>query len=151
MAEMTLSRRSRCGVGGRVRRHLRSLLGEPPHPECVDLRQDGSLTDVQPQDEHAVWRPSSDPNRVWHRVVAVAAALVAVVARLVPVLRGGGLFGLGNYDDGVYYAAGTALLHGLIPYRDYLFLHPPGIVLLLAPFGLAGHDPTGLATARLAW
>jgi alpha-1,2-mannosyltransferase len=84
-----------------------------------------------------------------HTAVTVTVALVAAAARIVPVVRGGGLTGLGNYDDGVYYAAGTALLHGRFPYRDYLFLHPPGIVLLLAPFGLAGHDPTGLAAARL--
>jgi hypothetical protein len=83
--------------------------------------------------------------------VAAAVAVVAGAARIVPVVRGGGLTGLGNYDDGVYYATGTALLHGLLPYRDYLFLHPPGIVLMLAPFGLAGHDPTGLAAARVAW
>ena len=33
------------------------------------------------------------------------------------VLRGGGLFGIGNYDDGVYYAAATGLIHGLLPIR----------------------------------
>ena len=96
-------------------------------------------------------RAAGSRNAAAHAAVAVAVALVAGAARIVPVVRGGGLTGLGNYDDGVYYATGTALVHGLLPYRDYLFLHPPGIVLLLAPFGLAGHDPTGLATARLAW
>ncbi|GAA3643011.1 glycosyltransferase 87 family protein [Microlunatus ginsengisoli] len=85
-------------------------------------------------------------------LTAIGLATLAIAARLLPLLRGGGLTGLGNYDDGVYYSAGTALLHGLLPYRDYVFLHPPGIILLLAPFGLAGvagHDPTGLAVARL--
>ena len=105
----------------------------------------------------SVPRESAPPNGIRgaeataHAALAVVVALVAGAARLVPVLRGGGLTGLGNYDDGVYYATGTALLHGLLPYRDYLFLHPPGIVLLVAPFGLAGDDPTGLASARLAW
>ena len=99
----------------------------------------------------AARRAAGSRDAAAHTAVAVAVALVAGAARIVPVVRGGGLTGLGNYDDGVYYAAGTALLHGLFPYRDYLFLHPPGIVLLLAPFGLAGHDPTGLAAARLAW
>jgi hypothetical protein len=83
--------------------------------------------------------------------LATAAAVLAGVARLVPVLRGGGLTGLGNYDDGVYYASGTALLNGILPYRDYVFLHPPGIVVMLAPFGLAGQDTTGLAVARVTW
>lgn len=87
-------------------------------------------------------------------VVAWSVAVAAAAARLVPLLRGGGLTGLGNYDDGVYYAAGTALAHGRLPYADYLLLHPPGIVLALAPFGLLARlvgDPVGLAAARLGW
>jgi len=83
-----------------------------------------------------------------HLVLATAAAVLAGVARLVPVLRGGGLAGLGNYDDGVYYASGTALLNGILPYRDYVFLHPPGIVVMLAPFGLAGQDTTAQRQVR---
>ncbi len=101
----------------------------------------------------AWWRPGLRDGSA-HTTLAITTAVLAGTVRLVPVLRGGGLTGLGNYDDGVYYATGTALLHGVLPYRDYLFLHPPGIVLLLAPFGLfglAGHDPTGLAAARFAW
>ena len=92
--------------------------------------------------------------RVATVLVAIGLAALAVAARLVPVLRGGGLTGLGNYDDGVYFSAGTALCHGVLPYRNYLFLHPPGIIMLLAPFGLAGltgHDAAGLAAARMAW
>jgi alpha-1,2-mannosyltransferase len=91
--------------------------------------------------------------RVW-RLLVLVAAVTALAARLVPVLRGGGLRGLGNYDDGVYYAAGTALAHGLLPYRDFLLLHPPGIVLTLAPFGLLARvssDAFGFAAARLTW
>jgi alpha-1,2-mannosyltransferase len=91
-------------------------------------------------------------NRHWPWVIAVAA--IAFVIRLVPVLRGGGLFGLGNYDDGVYYAAGTGIAHGLLPYRDFLFLHPPGVPLLLTPFALIAQlttDSYGFAFARVAW
>jgi hypothetical protein len=86
--------------------------------------------------------------------VAGLVAVVALGCRLVPMLRGGGLFGLGNYDDAVYYAAATALAHGELPYRDFLLLHPPGIVLALAPFALVARltsDHTGFALARLAW
>jgi alpha-1,2-mannosyltransferase len=97
---------------------------------------------------------SSPPGRRWWLGVALIAASIAFAARLVPVLRGGGLVGLGNYDDGVYYVAGTAMSHGLLPYRDFLFLHPPGVVLATVPFGLVGRvlgDPVGLAAARLTW
>jgi alpha-1,2-mannosyltransferase len=86
--------------------------------------------------------------------LALVAGAVAFLARLLPVLRGGGLAGIGNYDDGVYYAAGTALAHGLLPYRDFVFLHPPGAVLATWPFGLVAGlagDPAGLTAARLTW
>lgn len=91
--------------------------------------------------------------QAWHLLVLLA-AVTALAARVVPVIRRGGLWGLGNYDDGVYYAAGTALAHGLLPYRDFLLLHPPGIVLALAPFGLLARltsDTSGFTAARLAW
>ena len=84
---------------------------------------------------------------------AIAIAAIAFVIRLVPVLRGGGLLGLGNYDDGVYYAAATGLAHGLLPYKDFLLLHPPGMPLLLTPFALAAQvtsDSYGFAAARVA-
>ena len=91
-------------------------------------------------------------SRVWFWAIAVAVA--AFLFRLVPVLRGGGLFGLGNYDDGVYYASATGLIHGLLPYRDFVLLHPPAITLLLAPFTVVAQltsDSYGFATARVAW
>ena len=90
----------------------------------------------------------------WHWFLAIAIAAIAFLFRLVPVLRGGGLFGLGNYDDGVYYAASTGIAHGLLPYRDFLLLHPAGVPLLLTPFALVGQltsDSYGFAAARVAW
>jgi alpha-1,2-mannosyltransferase len=79
---------------------------------------------------------------------------VAFVARLAPVLRGGGLRGILAYDDGVYFGAADALLSGRLPYRDFLLLHPPGVLIVLAPFAALGRvtsDPVGLAVARLAF
>lgn len=84
----------------------------------------------------------------------MAIAVLAFAVRLVVVLHGGGLYGLGDYDDGVHYGAAVGLVHGLVPYRDFLFLHPPGIVLALSPFALFGlvvGDPNGFAAARLCW
>jgi alpha-1,2-mannosyltransferase len=81
-------------------------------------------------------------------------AVVALLARLVPVLRGGGLTGVLAYDDGVYYSASDALLSGRMPYRDYVLLHPPGITVVLAPFAALGRlagDPVGMAAGRLAF
>jgi alpha-1,2-mannosyltransferase len=85
----------------------------------------------------------------------VAIAVTAFLFRLVPVLRGGGVFGIGNYyDDGVYYASATGLVHGQLPYQDFLLVHPPGITLLLTPFAAMAQvigDSYGFAFARLAW
>ena len=80
--------------------------------------------------------------------------VVAVGARLVPVLRGGGLAGDGNYDDAVHYTAAAGLVNGRMPYADFLFLHPPGSVVALAPFAAFGaltSHGTGMAVARLVW
>jgi tetratricopeptide (TPR) repeat protein len=48
-----------------------------------------------------------------------------------------GFTGVG-YDDGVYLGAATRLVHGVLPYRDFDFLHPPGITILMAPDALLG-------------
>jgi hypothetical protein len=87
-------------------------------------------------------------------LLALPIFAVAVAARLAPVLRGGGLFSDGNYDDAVHYAAAAGLVHGRMPYEDFLFLHPPGIAVALAPFAAFGtwtSDALGMAAARLAW
>ncbi len=88
--------------------------------------------------------------RWWAGVVSV----LALVARVVPVWRGGGLSATNGYDDGVYYAAATSLVHGQLPYRDYVLLHPPGSTVLLAPFALLARitsDTAGFETARVAF
>lgn len=43
-----------------------------------------------------------------------------------------GLEGAG-YDDGAYVATALRLGHSVFPYRDYIFLHPPGITVILFP------------------
>jgi hypothetical protein len=86
-------------------------------------------------------------------LVAVVGA-VAFAARIALFLEGGGLRSFGGYDDGVYYAAADALVHGRMPYRDFLLLHPPGVVLAAAPFAWLGSltsDATGLAAGRVGF
>jgi len=85
---------------------------------------------------------------------AVGVALLALAVRLAAVLAGAGLGGLMGYDDGVYYAGAAAMISGRVPYRDFVLLHPPGILLALAPFAELGRltsDSTGLMVARLAF
>jgi len=73
--------------------------------------------------------------------------------RLIPALAAG-LTSAPNYDPSVYYAAAVGFFSGRLPYRDFLLLHPPGIVLLLQPFAALGAwlgDPLGLAVTRVAF
>jgi alpha-1,2-mannosyltransferase len=86
--------------------------------------------------------------------VFVGVFVLALANRLLPVLRGGGLSGVLGYDDGVYYAGAVGLAHGRMPYRDFLLLHPPGVLLALAPVAALGRsvgEVTGWEASRVAW
>ncbi len=63
--------------------------------------------------------------------------LVAFATRQT-LIADAGLDGLHAYDDGVYYAGAAALLSGRMPYEEFVFLHPPGILVLLLPFAELG-------------
>jgi len=93
---------------------------------------------------------ASRPGAAW--AVTCAAALLALAVRWHLVGGGAGLRGYHGYDDGVYFSSAVALVHGRLPYRDFLLLHPPGITLALAPFAALTQwtsDSTALAAARL--
>ncbi|BEP15514.1 hypothetical protein acdb102_38250 [Acidothermaceae bacterium B102] len=83
--------------------------------------------------------------------------LVAIVAAAGllwswPWFRPHALTAVWEYDDGVYYGASRALLHGLLPYRDFTIVHPPLIAVILLPCAGLGHlfgDPAGMAVARI--
>lgn len=78
--------------------------------------------------------------------VAVLVGVAAIAARTQQVLLSGGFTGIGGYDDGVYFSGAQLLVHGRLPYRDFLFLQPPGILVALAPFAvLADHIGDGQA------
>jgi hypothetical protein len=78
------------------------------------------------------------------RLVALRCViLLLVIAGAVPVAfdlaQPHGLYGLTEYDDGVAFAAAQRLTAGVFPYRDFVFLQPPGIAVVLAPFAALGH------------
>src|SRR3954452_5911526 len=108
-----------------------------------------ALTAQEPSD-----LPSRTRTRHWRWAIPVLVAVVALGVRLSADLRGGGLFGYYVYDEGVYFSAAASLLAGRLPYRDFVLLHPPGIMLALAPFAELGRltsDRDALAVARVAW
>jgi len=58
---------------------------------------------------------------------------------LTQALLHGHLSGIDEYDDGVYFGSAMQLTHGTIPYRDFGFIQPPFIAVLLSPFAFASH------------
>jgi hypothetical protein len=64
----------------------------------------------------------------------VVVFVTTLLVRLIPARHGVPV----DYDEGVYVTAALLLAKGLIPYRDFIFLHPPGIVLFLLPWTLGG-------------
>jgi hypothetical protein len=75
-----------------------------------------------------------------------------VALRIYQLTRPGFLLGVTEYDDGVYFGGAVRLVHGVVPYRDFVFVQPPGIVLLMAPFALlakASGTAAAFAAARI--
>jgi len=61
---------------------------------------------------------------------------VGWLLRAAPLMRGGGAFGFPvDYDEGVYFSSAALLVRGMLPYRDFVFVHPPGLLYFLAPMG----------------
>jgi hypothetical protein len=85
-------------------------------------------------------------------VVIAAMTLLALGLRLFYLTRPGYLLGVTEYDDGSYFGSAVRLVHGMLPYRDFVFVQPPGITLLMTPVALlarvTGTD-WGLAVARI--
>jgi hypothetical protein len=83
----------------------------------------------------------------------MVASILGLILRLYMLARPNYLLGLTGYDDGVDFGAALRLVDGALPYRDFAFVQPPGIAVLLAPVAalakLTGSTDAGLAVARL--
>lgn len=93
---------------------------------------------------------------LWHRrLIAGSAGLLSALLATCELARSRALTGLhprDPYNDGVYFGSALRLVGGHLPYRDFVFLHPPGIAIVLAPIAALSHvvgEPAGLAVARL--
>ena len=95
------------------------------------------------------------PDAATRNLVSRRNLIVAGFAAVVACIAAYGQFVLGYlahrtwYDDGVYVGAATRLAHGVVPYRDFVLLHPPGVLVLLTPFALVGRV-VGTAAANEA-
>jgi len=85
---------------------------------------------------------------------AWAVAAIAVAGwflRALPLMRSGAFGYPVDYDEGVYFATSALLVKGVLPYRDFVFVHPPGLLYFFAPVASLGvlRDPSfGFAAAR---
>jgi hypothetical protein len=92
--------------------------------------------------------------------VIVGFTVLALGLRAYQLVRPGHLLGVGDYDDGADFGSAIWLVHGVLPYRDFVVVQPPGITLLMTPAALlsrltgstawamaAGRILTGLAGA----
>ncbi len=85
-------------------------------------------------------------------LVIVVASLVALGLRLFELFRPGYLSGISEYDDGTDFGSAVRLVHGGIPYRDFIMVQPPGITLLMSPVALATQSAgtaVGMTVARI--
>src|ERR1700727_162949 len=71
-------------------------------------------------------------------VIITLAALLGVGLRIFQLTRPGYLTGFTEYDDGVYIGNALRLVNGVIPYRDFAMVQPPGSMLLMVPAALGG-------------
>jgi hypothetical protein len=95
---------------------------------------------------HRLRRPGAIPT------IIVLATLAGLVLRLYQLSRPGFLLGVTEYDDGTDFGSAVRLIHGALPYRDFIMVQPPGITLLMAPVAAATSPfgtVTGMAVARV--
>ena len=116
-----------------------------------DLESAADVTEVPAaarpaRTRHRRRRLSSTPT-AWIIVVATAGALAL---RLFTFTRPGYLTGITEYDDGVYLGAAMQLVKGVVPYRDFAFVQPPGIIMLMTPVAVVASLTTTVKALALA-
>ena len=85
-------------------------------------------------------------------LVLTAIGGLGLLLRAAPYFQPGALGSEREYDDGVMLAGSLSLISRRMPYRDFVFLHPPASLLALSPAALLGRYSTeanGMAVARI--
>lgn len=141
------------GSGDTISRALRRLRADTRGSAARPSRNEGLQTDRD--GSRTVKRGGSNALRLAGvLLVVLVVGATAVWVRRQQVLLSGGFSAIGGYDDGVYFSAAQALVHGRLPYRDFLFLQPPGILIVLAPFAALAEqigDGQAFTVARYAF
>jgi hypothetical protein len=90
------------------------------------------------------------PRRVYVLIAVCVAA--GVFLRFYQLARPGYLLGVTEYDDGVNFGNALRLVSGVVPYRDFVVVQPPGGMLLMTPAALLAKltgSAWGMGGARL--
>src|ERR1700722_3227291 len=119
----------------------------PPHTELTRHTRNGATSDRAA----ARLRARLTGRRPAASAVIAASATLAFFLRAYQLTRPGYLFGVTEYDDGVLFGNALRLVAGVIPYRDFSMVQPPGGMLLMAPAALLAKlagTARGLAAAR---
>jgi hypothetical protein len=85
-------------------------------------------------------------------VIVVMTALALALRVYYQYTRPGFLLGVTEYDDGPYFGSALRLVTGVLPYRDFVTVQPPGITLLMTPVALVARmssTATGMELARI--
>jgi hypothetical protein len=88
--------------------------------------------------ERWTWFGRSVDGRARRRAIIAAFGLVALGVQLFALSRHGYLRGITEYDDAVYLGAASRLVHGVLPYRNFAFVAPPGVPVLMTPVAFIG-------------
>jgi alpha-1,2-mannosyltransferase len=97
-------------------------------------------------------RAGAQAQRTATRAVIAGAVVLALALRVFLLTRPGQLLGVTEYDDGPYFGSALRLLQGIMPYRDFVLVQPPGITLLMVPAALLAKltgTAGGMAVGRI--
>jgi hypothetical protein len=95
---------------------------------AADESPDG--TPAAQQGGRAGWNGWLTPTNV---IIAVATLLALGLRVHYQQTQPGFWLGVNEYDDGPYFGSAVRLVHGALPYRDFVLVQPPGISLLMSP------------------
>ena len=100
--------------------------------------------------------PQQGRRPAWLTPVNLTIIIITLIALILRVYyqytRPGFLLGVTEYDDGPYFGSAVRLVHGSMPYKDFVLVQPPGITLLMSPVGLLTYwtgTAWGLAIGRI--
>jgi len=129
-----------------------------PATEATPMPTTGTATGTATDRSRRPRRPIPSPDALrayWlspQGLVMLAATALALALRLYLLSRPGFRTGVTEYDDGVYLGGAIRLISGDLPYHDFAFVQPPGILLLMAPVAVIAKVSTAthaMAAARL--